>query len=59
MYQYLNPRLTLEECDEIQRQKMANIKELIEQMRKNAETLPPELRSQYNAVVTPLITLLF
>lgn len=57
MMHYLNPNLTIEECSKIDQMKMDGFKSTLEAAKKNAESLPVELRSQYWAVVMPLIAM--
>jgi len=54
MLHYLNENLTLDECREIDRQKLTNFKEVCETMRKGAEELPPEQRAEYIGICLPL-----
>ena len=55
---YLNPRLSEEECKKLDEQRLKGLRETIAEVRKNAEFLPPELRSQYMAVMMPIIATL-
>lgn len=57
MMHYLNPNLTIEECREIDKMKMDGFKSTYEAVKKNAESLPDELRNQYWSVVMPLIAM--